>query len=143
LLPPDAYRPREALYDSLGTLGLDTVDLYLIHAPPGGASPQTWEQLLTAREDGLASAVGVSNYSTGQVDELIDATGVAPAVNQVQWAPALHDPAFLAESIERGVVLEGHSPFKSSDLGDATLTEIAEAHGVTPPQVVLRWRLQH
>src|SRR5690625_829531 len=105
LLHSDAGRARAALQDSLAALGVETVDLYLIHSPPGGASPATWEQLLSAREDGLARAVGVSNYSTAQVDELIQATGEAPAVNQVKWGPSLHDPGFLSESAQRGVVV--------------------------------------
>src|SRR5690625_4186848 len=143
LLPEEAEQARAALQRSLDALGVPKVDLYLIHAPPGGASPGTWEQLLAAREAGHAQDVGVSNYSTGQVDELIAATQVAPAVNQVRWAPALHDPAFLAESADRGVVVEGFSPFRSTDLEDDTLARIAETHRVTPAQVVLRWHLEH
>lgn len=143
LLPADAHRAREALEDSLAALDVRSVDLYLIHSPPGDDGPGAWEQLLTAREDGLARAVGVSNYSTAQVDELIEATGIAPAVNQVRWAPSWHDPAFLTESADRGVIVEGYSPFRSSDLDDQTLVAIAEAHQVTPAQVVLRWHLHH
>lgn len=143
LLPEEAEQAGAALQRSLEALGVANVDLYLIHAPPGGASPGTWEQLLAAREAGLARAVGVSNYSTSQVDELIAATQVAPAVNQVRWAPALHDPTFLNESAERGVVVEGFSPFRSTNLDDETLATIAQAHGVTAAQVVLRWHLEH
>lgn len=143
LLPSDADQAREALQTSLEALGFETVDLYLIHSPPGGASPSTWDQLIAARDDGLARAVGVSNYSTAQVDELIAASGEAPAVNQVKWGPALHDPDFLAESAEREVVVEGYSPFRSTDLQDETLAGIARDHGVTPAQVVLRWHVEH
>ena len=143
LLHSDAGRAREALQDSLAALGVDAVDLYLIHSPPGGASPPTWEQLLAARDAGWARAVGVSNYSTAQVDELIQATGEAPAVNQVKWGPSLHDPGFLSESAQRNVVVEGYSPFRSTDLHDETLVRIASDHGVTPAQVVLRWHLEH
>lgn len=143
LLPADAARAREALDDSLAVLNVPSVDLYLIHSPPEEGGPGIWEQLLAAREEGLARAVGVSNYSIEEVDELIEATGVAPAVNQVRWAPSVHDPVFLAESAERGVVVEGYSPFRSSDLEDQTLGAIADAHDVTPAQVVLRWHLHH
>src|SRR5690625_1361271 len=110
LLHSDAGRARAALEDSLAALGVETVDLYLIHSPPGGASR---------------------------------ATGEAPAVNQVKWGPALHDPGFLSESAQRGVVVEGYSPFRSTDLHDGTLRQIAGDHGVTPAQVVLRWHLEH
>ncbi|MEJ5946880.1 aldo/keto reductase [Pseudokineococcus basanitobsidens] len=144
LPPDDAGRAREVLSRSLDLLGLDFVDLWLVHWPPsGGASPQTWEQLLAARADGQARDVGVSNYSTAQVDELVAATGEAPAVDQVPWAPALHDQQFLDACAERGVVVEGYSPFKKTDMDDPVLAEVARAHGVTPQQVVLRWHLEH
>jgi 2,5-diketo-D-gluconate reductase A len=135
---------RATIEASLEKLAMDHVDLWLVHWPPDGrASPRVWEQFLVLRDEGLARHVGVSNYGTGQIDELIDATGEAPAVNQVRWAPALFDAAFLAQNRKRGVVLEGYSPFQSSDLADPTLVAIAGDHGVTPAQVVLRWHAQH
>jgi 2,5-diketo-D-gluconate reductase A len=144
-LPPrDTGRERRTLGDSLRALGMDYVDLWLIHWPPGGrAAPQTWRQLLAARDQGLARAVGVSNYSTGQLDELTRATGETPQVNQIRWAPALYDATRQAEHRRRGVVLEGYSPFKSTDLRDPVLAEIAANHRVSPAQVVLRWHLDH
>jgi len=144
-LPPGrAGRERETLAASLRALGTDYVDLWLVHWPPGGrARPQTWRELLALRDQGLARAVGVSNYSISQLDELIDATGQAPAVNQIPWSPRRHDPRLLAEHRRRGVVLEGYSPLKGTRLGDRVLTEIAARHGVTPAQVVLRWHLEH
>ena len=95
------------------------------------------------REEGLARAVGVSNYSIAQLDGLTTATGEAPQVNQVPWAPSRYDAAVLAEHRRRGVVLEGYSPFKNTDLRHPVLIEIAARHGVTPAQVVLRWHLDH
>ncbi|HZA81339.1 MAG TPA: aldo/keto reductase, partial [Actinomycetes bacterium] len=83
------------------------------------------------------------NHSIRQVDELTAATGETPQVNQIPWAPSLHDPALLAEHRRRGVVLEGYSPFKNTDLRHPVLAEIAARHGVTPAQVVLRWHLDH
>jgi 2,5-diketo-D-gluconate reductase A len=103
----------------------------------------TWEELLSARQDGLARAVGVSNFSTAQLDQIQAATGVAPAVNQIPWSPFQHSPHRLAEHRERGIVLEGYSPFKRSDLRSPVLADVARAHGVTSAQVVLRWHLQH
>ena len=82
-------------------------------------------ELLAARDEGLARAVGVSNYSTAQIDELIQATEENPAVNQIRWSPSLYDPQRHAEHRDRGVVLEGYSPFKTSDLSDPVLTRIA------------------
>jgi 2,5-diketo-D-gluconate reductase A len=144
-LPPgNAGRERRTLDDSLRALGTDHVDLWLVHWPPRGrALVPTWQELLAARDAGLARAVGVSNYSTGQLDQLIAATGQAPQVNQIPWAPALHDPARLAQHRQRGIVLEGYSPFKNTDLRHPVLAEIAAAHGVTPAQVVLRWHVDH
>jgi 2,5-diketo-D-gluconate reductase A len=144
-LPPgNAGRERRTLDDSLRALGTDYVDLWLVHWPPRGrALVPTWEALLAARDQGLARAVGVSNYSTAQLDELTAATGQAPQVNQIPWAPALYDAAVADEHRQRGVVLEGYSPFKSTDLRHPVLVEIADRHGVTPAQVVVRWHVDH
>ena len=144
-LPPRrASRARRTIEESLRALGTDHVDLWLIHWPPNGqARPETWRELLAARDEGLARAVGVSNYGTGQLDELIEATGEAPAVNQIRWSPPLYDAATVREHRERGVVLEGYSPFRAGNLRDPALAEIAAAHRVTPAQVVLRWHLEH
>jgi 2,5-diketo-D-gluconate reductase A len=68
---------------------------------------------------------------------------VTPQVDQVSWAPSRYDPALQAGLRERGVVLEGYSPFKNTDLGEPVLREVADAHGVTPAQVVLRWHVEH
>lgn len=144
-LPPDASaRARETIDASLEALGMDHVDLWLIHWPPDGvASPETWERMLTARDDGLTTSVGVSNYSISQIDELIAATDEAPAVNQIPWAPPLFDAGLLTESRARHVVVEGYSPFRRTNLDDPKLKDIADAHAVTPAQVVLRWHVQH
>ena len=139
-----AGRERATLAASLRALGTDDVDLWLVHWPPGGqARPPVWRELLAARDRGLARAVGVSNYSIRQVDELIGATGQAPAVNQIPWSPSRYDPRLLAASRERDVVVEGYSPLKGTNLRDRTLAEIASRHGVTPAQVVLRWHVEH
>ena len=95
------------------------------------------------RDEGLVRSIGVSNYSIAQIDELVEATGEAPAVNQIPYSPRDHDPDLLAAHRERGVVVEGYSPLKRTDLRAAALVEAAHAHDVTPAQVVLRWHLQH
>jgi diketogulonate reductase-like aldo/keto reductase len=144
-LPPErAGEVRRTLEESLRALDVAYVDLWLIHWPPGGsASPRAWAEFVAARDDGLARAIGVSNYSVEQIDELRRATGETPSVNQVPWSPEDHDAATLAAHGERGVVLEGYSPLKRSDLRDPVLTGIADRHGVSVPQVVLRWHLEH
>jgi diketogulonate reductase-like aldo/keto reductase len=138
----DAGRERQVLRESLEALRLDQVDLWLVHWPTADIV-RTWEQLRAARDEGLVADIGVSNHSLEQVDELVAATGEAPAVNQVEWAPPLFDAAFLRGSHERGVVVEGYSPLKRTDLTAPLLVDIAARHGATPAQVVLRWHLQH
>jgi diketogulonate reductase-like aldo/keto reductase len=143
-LPPDrAGRAPATLDASLAALGLDAVDLWLIHWPPRRKSTGLWEQFVAARDDGRARSIGVSNYGVGEIDELISATGEKPAVNQIRFGPSLYDPKLLAEHSERGVVVEGYSPFKTTDLHHPVLTRIAETHGVDPARVVLRWHVQH
>jgi 2,5-diketo-D-gluconate reductase A len=144
-LPPSrAGRERETLEQSLDALGLGYVDLWLIHWPPdGGARPDVWAQLLELQAAGLAREVGVSNYSISQIDELERATGRLPAVNQIPWSPALFAGEVLDAHRRRGVQLEGYSPLRRTNLRDPRLVRIAEGHGATPAQVVLRWHIQH
>jgi diketogulonate reductase-like aldo/keto reductase len=142
--PDRAGRERATLEESLDALGLDRVDLWLIHWPDGGrARPDVWERFLELQAEGLARAVGVSNYSLDQLDQLERSTGRLPSVNQIAWGPALHSEATLSGHRERGVQLEGYSPLKTTNLGDRRLVQIAHAHGVTPAQVVIRWHLDH
>jgi 2,5-diketo-D-gluconate reductase A len=144
LPPSNAGRERQTIEASLKALGVDYVDLWLIHWPPSrGRSLPTWVALLEQRDAGRTRTVGVSNYDTTLVDELIRETGETPVVNQVAWSPAQHEPKFLAEMRERRVVVEGYSSLKNTPLDDPRLVSIASAHGVTVPQVVLRWQLHH
>ncbi|HWK92640.1 MAG TPA: aldo/keto reductase [Luteimicrobium sp.] len=144
LPPSQAHRVRETLEESLDELGTDHLDLWLIHWPVDGeARPDVWEQFVAARDEGLVRSIGVSNYSVAQIDELVDATGETPAIDQIPWSPTDYDADLVAALHERGVVLEGYSPFKRTDLDAPVLAEIAAAHGVTPTQVVLRWHLDH
>ena len=139
-----AGRERETLDESLAALGFEHVDLWLIHWPPGGrARPDVWERLLELQGEGLAREVGVSNYSLRQIDELERATGRLPAVNQIEWSPALFDRDVLEGHRSRGVQLEGYSPLRTMNLRAPRLVQIAEKHGVTPAQVVLRWHIEH
>jgi 2,5-diketo-D-gluconate reductase A len=144
-LPPNAAgRERETIAASLRALGTDYVDLWLIHWPPAGrAAPPMWLEFIEARDRGQARTVGVSNYRIDQIDELIRATGQAPAANQIPWSPNQHEPRRLAESRDRGVVVEGYSPLKGTRLRDKVLVDIAQRYDVTPAQVVLRWHIEH
>jgi diketogulonate reductase-like aldo/keto reductase len=139
-----AGRERETLVESLDALRVDHVDLWLIHWPPGGrARPDVWERLLELQAEGLAREVGVSNYSLRQIDDLGRATGRLPAVNQIEWGPALFVRDVLEGHRRRAVQLEGYSPLRTTNLRDPRLAQIAGRHGVTPAQVVLRWHVEH
>ena len=139
-----AGRERQTLEESLTRLGVDQLDLWLVHWPPDGqAAPHVWEELVRAQQDGLVASIGVSNYTLEQIDELTAATDVTPAVNQVRWGPGLYDPDLVQGHRERGVVLEGYSPLKATDLDHPVLRDIAAAHGTTPAQVVIAWHVAH
>jgi len=143
-LPPErADQPLETLRTSLELLGTDHVDLWLIHWPPNtGAGADLWSAFVAAQTQGLATDIGVSNYSVGQIDELA-ATGVAPAVNQIRWSPLLFDRAQRDGHRERGVVLEGYSALRGGTLDHPTIVSIAERTDRTAAQVIIRWHLQH
>jgi diketogulonate reductase-like aldo/keto reductase len=144
-LPPERTgRERATITESLRALRLDAVDLWLIHWPPSrGRSVGVWREFLAARDAGLVRAAGVSNYDIDEIDELTRATGETPAVNQIRFGPTLWDASLVDAHRERGVVVEGYSPFKTTNLNDPALAKIAAAHGVDAARVVLRWHLQH
>jgi 2,5-diketo-D-gluconate reductase A len=144
-LPPENVgRERQTIEESLTKLGVDHVDLWLVHWPPNQqASPEVWAEVIKAQQDGLATNIGVSNYSLEQIDELIAVTGVTPSVNQIRWSPGIYDARVAAGLAERGVVLEGYSPFKASNLNDPTLVRIAQAHDATAAQVIVAWHVAH
>lgn len=144
ILSRDLERVDAVLEASLSALRTDYVDLWLIHDPPApGLSERLWDGLIRHREAEHARAIGVSEYSTGQIDAIVASSGVTPAVNQLRWAPALFDESRLRESSALGIQLEGFSGLRLTDLADPVFTSAAEHHGVTPGQVLLRWHIDH
>ncbi|GAA4699471.1 aldo/keto reductase [Nocardioides conyzicola] len=140
----NAGRERATIEESLQALQVDAVDLWLVHWPPAGKSaPDTWAEFLRARDDGLARFVGVSNYDVSQLDELTAAHKEAPALNQIRYGPSLHSQLLLTEHERRGIVVAGWSPFKSTNLAHPVLVRIADNHGMSAAQVVVRWHIQH
>lgn len=137
---------RPALEASLERLGLDHVDLYLIHwpLPRIGRYVETWEALVELRDAGLARSIGVSNFLPEHLDAILAATGVAPAVNQVELHPYLPQPEQRRADAALGTVTQSWSPLgRKSDLLDSPVVrEVAERHGCEAGQVVLRWHLQ-
>ncbi len=143
--PPDrAGRALDTLRESLDLLRTDHVDLWLIHWPgKGSTNPALWGHLVEAREVGLAREIGVSNFDAALIDEVTNATGVAPAVNQIEWSPLLYDAATVAEHTKRGVVLEGYSALRGGTLDHPVIVGIAQRLARTPAQVIIRWHLEH
>jgi 2,5-diketo-D-gluconate reductase A len=136
---------RGALAGSLEKLGLDFVDLYLIHwpIPSKDRYVETWKALVDMQKEGLARSIGVSNFQPDHLRRIIDETGVTPAVNQVELHPRLQQPELRRVHAEHGIVTEAWSPLaQGAVLDDPAITQIAEAHDVTPGQVVIRWHLQ-
>ncbi|MBA2471027.1 MAG: aldo/keto reductase [Pseudonocardiales bacterium] len=130
---------------SAGRLGLDTVDLYLIHWPVPTADRyvETWKALEKLAADGRVRAIGVSNFTVEHLRRLFAETGTVPAVNQVELHPQFQQTELCAEHTEHGIATEAWSPLgQGAALSDATITRLAKRHGVTPAQVVLRWHLQ-
>ena len=128
-------------------MGLDYVDLFLIHWPRPSRDPDgyvaTWKTLEEFKRDGRARSIGVSNFQIEHLERLAAETDVVPAVNQIELHPYFGNDEVRAWGEEHGIATEAWSPIaKGNVLRDATVTEIAEAHGRTPAQVVLRWHLQ-
>ncbi|WP_066896029.1 aldo/keto reductase [Mycolicibacterium houstonense] len=136
---------QDAAKASLERLGLDYVDLYLIHWPGGDVSKyvDSWGGLVRARQDGLARSVGVANFSPEDLSTIIDLTFFTPSVNQIELHPLLNQSAWRAANAKHNVVTEAYSPLGVGNLLDnPAVTAIADAHGKTPAQVLIRWSIQ-
>ncbi len=143
LPPPRADQADQVLAGSLDALGVDAVDLWLVHWPGDADLAGIWKAFTEAREQGLARDIGVSNFDADQIDAVERATGVRPAVNQIEWSPLLFDASVVQAHNDRGVVLEGYSALRGGTLTHPTIVEIAERLGRTPAQVIIRWHLEH
>jgi len=139
---PRHQDPAAEAERSLERLGVEFVDLYIIHWPEGGPT-WAWDGMQRARESGHARSIGVSNFSIAELDELIAVADVAPTVDQVQFSPFEYRRRLLEACEERGVVIEAYSPLGTGrHLGDRTVAEIADRLGRTPAQVLIRWSVQ-
>jgi 2,5-diketo-D-gluconate reductase A len=130
---------------SMQRLGLDTLDLYLIHwpSPKQDAYVDTWKALLRLREEGRVRAVGVCNFHVPHLQRLLDETGELPAINQIELHPYLQQTELREFHAANGIVTEAWSPLASGGdvLQDETIGKIAAKHGVTPAQAILRWHI--
>ncbi|MCB0907103.1 MAG: aldo/keto reductase [Nocardioidaceae bacterium] len=142
---PDAA--RRSLHESLERLGLDRVDLFLIHWPLpdqyDGDFVTTWRTMVEFREEGLATSVGVSNFQPAHLDRIVAETGEVPVVNQIEVQPYFPNDDARAANARHGVATEAWSPIARGKVADdPTIREIADRLGRTPAQVTLRWHLQ-
>jgi 2,5-diketo-D-gluconate reductase A len=132
-----------ALDSSLSKLGLDHVDLYLVHWPKPDHTRDTWRAMEEIKASGKARAIGVSNFLPEHLDQLFEHATVTPSINQIEFHPHLQSPRLIEYCAEHEIVVEAWSPLKAGQIiGDEDLMAIADAHGVTVAQVVLRWILQ-
>ncbi|MGI0071050.1 MAG: aldo/keto reductase [Thermoplasmata archaeon] len=139
-------RAKRAFHASLERLGLDYVDLYLIHWPradPPKERRESWRALEELKEEGVARAIGVSNYTIRHLEELADAR-IAPTVNQVEFHPFVYDPDLVDYCNAHAIRLEAYSPLtRNRRLDDRVVAEVAKARDHSPAQVLIRWGLQH
>lgn len=143
LWPADQPDPAAALELSLSKLGLDYVDLYLMHwpAPDYGQYVSAWAKLIDLRQRGLAKSIGVSNFLPEHLTAL-EPTGVTPAVNQIEIHPSYANVASAAANAARGIVTEAYMPLgRAADLAEPVIAGIVQRLAATPAQVILAWLL--
>jgi diketogulonate reductase-like aldo/keto reductase len=136
---------RAAFAESQERLGLGYVDLYLIHwpVPSRDRYVETWKAFIELQSEGGVREIGVSNFQPAHLQRVIDETGVTPTINQVELHPYLQQRELRTEHERLGILTEAWSPLAQGEvLDDPTITRIAEGHGKTPGQVVIRWHLQ-
>jgi len=140
---PKHKDPAAALEASLRRLGLDYVDLYIIHWPAGGPT-WAWPGMERAHDAGHARSIGVSNFGVDDLEQLLPTATVPPVVDQVQFSPYEYRQALLDSCRQNGIALEAYSPLGTGrHLGSEAVARIAQRHERTPAQVLLRWGIEH
>lgn len=133
----------KAFETSRKKLGLDVIDLYLIHWPGKDKYKETWKALIHLQKEGLVRSIGVSNFQIRHLRDIIEDTGVVPVVNQVELHPLNSQKELLQYAREHNIVLEAWSPLMQGNLDQPVLAKIAEKYGKSVAQIVLRWDLQN
>lgn len=135
---------RESVEESLRDLQLDYLDLLLIHWPVEDHYVDTWKIFEELQREGLVRSIGVSNFLTEHIQDILDACTVVPAVDQLERHPYLQDDATLSFCTQHGIIMEAWSPLgRGKCLEDPVITGIAKAHEATPAQVILAWHVQN
>ncbi|MGV8151134.1 MAG: aldo/keto reductase [Candidatus Woesearchaeota archaeon] len=139
----DYNDPEKAFNESLKRLGLEYIDLYLLHWPVIGKRVKTWKVLEELKNTGKVRSIGVSNFTISQLKELIDNSRIIPAVNQVEFSPWLYQKELLDFCKEHNIVLEAYSPLtRGRMLNNPILVNIAKKYLRSPAQIILRWAIQ-
>ena len=136
---------QDACKASIERLGLEYVDMYLIHWPGGdpGKYVDSWGGLMKRRQDGFVKSIGVSNFHAEDLSNVIELSFVTPAINQIELHPLLNQAALRAVNDEHGIVTEAYSPLGVGKLlENAAVVSVAQAHGKTPAQALIRWSIQ-
>jgi diketogulonate reductase-like aldo/keto reductase len=136
-------RALRAFDESLQRLGMEQVDLYLIHWPVERLRKDSWKAMERLHKEGRARSIGVSNYTVRHLQELIDSAEIVPHANQVEYSPFLYQRELRDFCRKHRIALEAYSPLtKGAKLGHPVVKEIGQAHGKTGAQVLIRWVLQ-
>ncbi|MEK3732309.1 MULTISPECIES: aldo/keto reductase [Paenibacillus] len=133
----------KAFETSRKKLGLDVIDLYLIHWPGKDKYKETWKALIHLQQEGYVRSIGVSNFHVHHLQDIIEDSGVVPVVNQVELHPLLSQKELLQYAKENNIVLEAWSPLMQGNLDQPVLAEIAQKYNKTIAQVILRWDIQN
>jgi 2,5-diketo-D-gluconate reductase A len=140
---------RRSFEQTLEFLGLEQLDLFLIHWPLptlyDGDYVSTWRALTEFVSEGLLGTAGVSNFQAAHLDRIVEETGIVPAVNQFELHPYFANPEAVTATRRHGIAVEAHSPLghNREPLTDDTITEIAAGYGKSTAQIILRWHIQH
>jgi 2,5-diketo-D-gluconate reductase A len=137
----DAYARTKS---NLHELGLEYVDLMLVHRPPAaGVGEQLWADLIRAKEEGLIIDIGVSNYSSALIEKLIEASGQMPTVNQIEWSPFGWSQDMMKYCEDKNIIIQAYSPLtRTKRIDNNTLAQIGEKYQKSPAQILIRWNLQ-
>ncbi len=133
----------QAFEKSRRKLGVDYIDLYLVHWPVPGKYRETWKALVHLYREGVVRAIGVSNHQIAHIKQIVEDTGVVPAVNQVECHPLLTQKEILQFCRQQGIQMEAWSPLMRGNLNKPTLLNLAVKYDKTPAQIVLRWDIQN